>query len=114
MEQQRFKKKGIELYQRACWHRGVLKKRAVVDPPSPEVLEREQQAHAAAAEVFGELVGVVEWGPDVVVDAVTSTRQSRLIAAGHMLADAWRCLMQGPETTVESMNALISVFTKKA
>lgn len=77
-------------------------------------MQREHDAHVAAAEIFGTLVGVVGVDEDEVLEEQEALRQAHLIAAGHMLADMWRNVCHIIEATYESANAIVGVFAKKA
>ncbi len=109
MAWQRGKKAGVDLYQRATWHRGLLEPRPV-SAAQPEVTQRENDAHAAAVEVMSSLLGCVK--DDDLVDGVNKERQVGLYALAHMLADAWRVVTSMPRYNADNVRGLAEVLLK--
>ena len=76
---------------------------------SPETLERENDAHHAALEAFQALLGC-GFGDDELIEAEQQRRKIGLVAASHMLADAWRVLCSMPRLQAAQIEALAKLF----
>ena len=76
---------------------------------SPETLERENDAHHAALEAFQALLGC-GFSDDELIDVEHHRRTVGLVAASHMLADAWRVLCSLPRLQAAQIEALAKLF----
>ena len=76
---------------------------------SPETLERENDAHHAALEAFQSLLGCC-FSDDELIDVEHRRRIVGLLAASHMLADAWRVLCSLPRLQAVQIEALAKLF----
>lgn len=93
MEGQRRKKVGLKLFETATWHRGLLERRVVSSRPvAPEIIQKEADAHQATVAAIS---SIWTWAADdELVEATTAETPAQRYALVHMLADAWRVLVQ--------------------
>lgn len=104
------KTSGLELFARATWHRGLLESRPVSSRPvSPEVIERETDAHKAAVQAFQALLRC-DIDPDELVETDEAQHKIGLIAMSHMLADAWRVVCSLPRLQAAQIEALAKML----
>lgn len=75
----------------------------------PEAVEADRAAHDAAATAMMALLGV-DIDDDALIDATSQRRQTGLFAAAHMLADAWRVIVNGPRLAAKHLDALAQVM----
>lgn len=71
------------------------------------MLERETDAHLAAVQAFQALLDCDHDDEDL-IDVEQQRRQIGLVAASHMLADAWRVLCAMPRLQAAQIEALVN------